>query len=263
MSKKSLQNPSTAERGRGETQRVLWTFAPIIPCTLVLPMVCLQKPIKPFFIFAHAKLLQSYLTLCQYVDCSPPGSSTHGTLQAGMLEWVSMISSRGSSQPRVWTPVSMSPAVAGGFLPLALLLLLFSCLIVCDILRSHGLQHARPPCLLPSPKVCPSSCPLQQWCHPVVSSSDILFSFCPQSFPASGTFSMSWLFTSGDQNTGASASASVLPMSIQGLFPLRLTGLISLLSKGLLGVFSSTRFKGINSLAFCLLYNYMWPVGRS
>ena len=76
--------------------------------------------------------------------------------------------------------------------------------------------------------------------HPAISSSDVLFSFCPQFFPVSGTFPMSWLFTLGDRNTGGSASASVLPMSIQGLFPLILTGLISLLSKGLSRVFSST-----------------------
>ena len=80
------------------------------------------------------------------------------------------------------------------------------------------------------------------------------FSFCPQSFPASGTFLMSWLFTLDDQNTGASASASLLPRSIQGLFPLRLIGLISFLSKGPSGVFSSTTVEGMSSLAFCLLY---------
>ena len=76
--------------------------------------------------------------------------------------------------------------------------------------------------------------------HPVISSSDTLFSVCPPSFPASGTFPMSWLFALGDQNTGVSDSALVLPMNIQGLFPLRLIGLISLLSKGLLRVFYST-----------------------
>ena len=98
-----------------------------------------------------------------------------------------------------------------------------------DSLWLHGLQHARPPCPSPSSKVCLSSCPLHQWCHPAIPSSDALF--CSQSFLASGTFPMNWLFTSGDQNTGASFSASVLPMSIQGWFPLRLTDLISLLSK--------------------------------
>ena len=77
------------------------------------------------------------------------------------------------------------------------------------------------------------------WCHPDISSSDAVFSFCPQSFLASGTFPMSRLFASDDQNTRASASASVLPMSVQDWFPSRLTGVISLLSKGS-GVFSST-----------------------
>ena len=92
----------------------------------------------------------------------------------------------------------------------------------------------------PSPKVFPSSFPLHQWCCPAISSSDALFSFCHQFFPASATFSMSCLFASDDQNTGVSASASVFPGSIQGWFPLRLTGLMSLLSKGLSEVLSST-----------------------
>ena len=95
-----------------------------------------------------------------------------------------------------------------------------------------------------SAKVCPSSCSLHWWCHAAISSSDALF-FCPQCFPASGTFSMSQLFTSGDQNIGVSASASVLPMNIQGGFPLGLTGLISVLSKGLSGVFSSISSKAL------------------
>ena len=120
------------------------------------------------------------------------------------------------------------------------MLLLFSHRGVSDSLWPHGWQHARPPCPSPSPEVCPSSYPLCQWCHPAISSSDALFSFCPQSFPASGTFPMSHLFTSDDQNTGFWASVSVLPVSIQGWFPLRLTSLISWLSTGLPGVFSST-----------------------
>ena len=101
---------------------------------------------------------------------------------------------------------------------------MFRCPVMSNSLRLHGLQHDRPPCPSPSPKICPSSCPLHWWCHPATSSSDALFSYCPQSFPASGTLSMNRLFTSDDQNTGA--SASVLPMSIQGWFPLRLTGSI-------------------------------------
>ena len=94
------------------------------------------------------------------------------------------------------------------------------------------------PSLLPG--VCLSSCLLSRWCHPTISSSVPSFSYCPQSFPASGSFPVSWLFTSAGQSIGASASASVLPMNIQGWFPLGLTGLISLQSKGLSRVFSNT-----------------------
>ena len=96
---------------------------------------------------------------------------------------------------------------------------LFSCPVVSDSLRAHGPQQGRPPCPSPSPEVCPSSSPLHQWCHPTISTSDSLF--CPRSFPASGTFPMSQLFASDDQNTGVSVSASVLPTSIQGWFPLK------------------------------------------
>ena len=104
-------------------------------------------------------------------------------------------------------------------------------------LEPHRLQHTRPPCPSPSPGVCPSSCSLHWWCLPVISSSDTLLSSCLLILPASGTFLVSHLFASDDQNTGASASASVLPVNILGWSPLRLTGLISLLSKGLSGVF--------------------------
>ena len=88
--------------------------------------------------------------------------------------------------------------------------------------------------------ICLNSFPLSWLCHPNVSSSVAPFSSCPQSFPASGTFPMSQLFASGGQSNGASASASVLPVHIQGWFPLRLTSLISLLSKGLSRVFFNT-----------------------
>ena len=117
---------------------------------------------------------------------------------------------------------------------------LFTHLVVSDSLRPRGLQHTRPPCPSPSPVICPSSYSLPQWCHPAISSSDALFSFCPQSLPASGTFPVSHLFTSDDQNTGASASVSVIPVSVQSPSPWGLAGLISLLSRVLPGVFSST-----------------------
>ena len=115
----------------------------------------------------------------------------------------------------------------------------FSRSVVSDSLWPHGLQYARLPCPSLSPSVCANSCPLSWWCHPIISSSVPLFS-CRQSFPASGSFPVSWLFTSGDQSIGTLASASVLPMNIQGWFPLGLTGLISLQSNGLSNVFSST-----------------------
>ena len=146
-------------------------------------------------------------------------------------------------------------------------ILLFSRPVMSYSLQPHGLQHTRPPCPLLSPRVCPSSCPLHWWYHPAISSSDTLFSFCPQSFPASETFPMSQLFSSGDQNTGASTSASVLPMSVQGLFPLRLAILISLLSKGLSGVVSSTtvqrhQFFGVLLNLWSRSHNCMWPLER-
>ena len=118
-------------------------------------------------------------------------------------------------------------------------LLLFSRSVVSDSLRPHGLQHARLPCPSPSPGVCSNSCPSNRWCHPTVSSSVVPFSFCLQYFLSSGTFQMSQLFTSGGQSIRASASASVLPMNIQGWFPLGSTGLISLQSNGLSRLFSS------------------------
>jgi len=116
----------------------------------------------------------------------------------------------------------------------------FSLSVMSDSLWPHGLQHARPPCPSPTPRVHSNSCPLSWWCHPTISSSVIPFSSCLQSFLASGSFQMSQLFASGGQSIGVSASPSVLPMNIQNWFPLGLTGWISLQSKGLSRVFSNT-----------------------
>ena len=116
----------------------------------------------------------------------------------------------------------------------------FICSVVSDSWWPHGLQHARPPCPLPSLKVCPSSYPSNQWCHPTISSSVIPFSSRLQSFPASGSFQMSQFFHSGGQSIGVSASTSVLPMNTQDWSPLGWTGWISLQSKGLSRVFSNT-----------------------
>ena len=115
----------------------------------------------------------------------------------------------------------------------------FSHSVVSDSLPPRWLQHARLPCPSLSPGACSDSRPLSQWCHPAISSSVTSFSSCPRSFPASGSFSVSWLFLLGGRSIGASASASVLPMNIQSWFLLGLTGLISLQFKGLSRVFSS------------------------
>ena len=98
--------------------------------------------------------------------------------------------------------------------------------VVSDSLRPHALQHAWLPCPSPSFWVCSKSCPLSRWCHPTISSSVAPFS-CPQSFSASGSFTISRLFASGAQSIGASASVSVPSMNIQERFPLGLTGTIS------------------------------------
>ena len=109
----------------------------------------------------------------------------------------------------------------------------FSRSVVSDSLQHHEPQHARPPCPSPTPGVHPNPCPLSRWCHPTISSSVVPFSFCPQSFPASGHVKMSQLFTSGDQSIGVSGSTSVLPMNTQDWSPLGWTHWISLQSKGL------------------------------
>ena len=96
------------------------------------------------------------------------------------------------------------------------------------------------PCPSPSPGECSHSCLLRWWCHPTISSSVTPFSSCLQSFPASVSFLMNWLFEPGGQSTGVSPSASVLPMNIQGWFPLGLPGLTSLLSKRLSRFFPRT-----------------------
>ena len=110
----------------------------------------------------------------------------------------------------------------------------------CPTLRPHEPQRARPPCLSPTPRIYPNSCPSNWWCHPAISSSVIPFSSCTQSLPASGSFPMSQLFAWGVQNTGVSALASFFPKNTQDWSPLEWTGWNSLPSKGLSRVFSNT-----------------------
>ena len=114
----------------------------------------------------------------------------------------------------------------------------FICSLVSDSLQHHRLRHARLPCPSPIPRAYLNSCPSSRWCHPTISFSVIPFSSCLQSFPASGSFTISQFFASGGQSI--EPSASVLPMTIHDLFPLGLTGLIILQSKGLSRVFSNT-----------------------
>ena len=166
--------------------------------------------------YIHAKSLQSCPTLCNSMDCRPPGSSVHGILQATILELVAMPSSRGSSWPRDWTWFSYLlywqadswPLVPPGrptliasvqFSSVAqscpTLSVQFSRSVVSNSLRPHELQHTRPPCPSPTPGVHSNPRPASQWCHPAISSSVVPFSPCPQSLPASESFPMSQLFT--------------------------------------------------------------------
>ena len=116
----------------------------------------------------------------------------------------------------------------------------FSRSIMSDSLRSHESQHARPPCLSPTPRVHSDSHPSSQWCHPAISSWVVPFSSCPQPLPALESFPMNQLFTWGGQSTGVSALASFLPKKSQGWSPSEWTGWISLQSKGPSRVFSNT-----------------------
>ena len=118
----------------------------------------------------------------------------------------------------------------------------------------HGLQHARPPCPSPTPGVYSNSHPLSQWCHPIISSSVIPFSFHPQSFWASGSFPMSQFFTSGGQSIRVSASASVLPINIQDWFPLGWTGRSPCSPRDSHESSPTPQFKNINFLVLSFLY---------
>ena len=131
----------------------------------------------------------------------------------------------------------------------------FSRSLVSYSLRPHELQHTRPHCSSPTPRVHSNSCPSSRWCHPAISSSVVPFSSCPQSLPASGFFPMSQLFAWGGQSTGVSASASALPMNTQDWSPLGWTGWISLQSKGLARVFSSTTVQKHGSLVLSFLHS--------
>ena len=122
---------------------------------------------------------------------------------------------------------------------------LLSCLTLCTLPGSY------PPLC---PGVCPYSCPLIQWRYLTLSSSAALFSFCPQYFPASGSFPMSHLFSLDGQSIGASASGSVLPVNIQGWFPLGLTGWSPCHPRDSQETSPAPQFESINSSVLSLLY---------
>ena len=141
-------------------------------------------------------------------------------------------------------------------------MLLCSPSVMSNSLRPHGLQYIRLPCPSASPRVCSNSCPSSRWYHPNVSSFVVPFSSCLLSLLTSVSLPMSRLFASGDPSIGALALASVLPINIQGWFPLGLTGLISLLSRDSQESSPTPQFKSINpsALSFLLVqlsYLYM------
>ena len=143
----------------------------------------------------------------------------------------------------------------------------FNCSVESDSLWPHELQHTRPPCPSPTPRVYSNSCPSSRWCHPAISSSVVHFSSCPQSLPASESFPMSQLFAWGGQIIRVSALASVLPMNTQDWSPLGWTGWISLHSKGLSRVFSNTiiqkhQFFGTQPSSQSNSHIHTWPLEK-
>ena len=190
---------------------------------------------------AAANSLQSCPTLCNPIDGSPQGSPIPGILQARILVWVAISFSNAwkwkvKVKSLSWLPAT--PWTAGYQAPLSM-----------GLTRQEYWSGL--PLPSPTPGACSKSRPCQ-WFHPTVSSSVIPFSSHLRSFPASGSFLMSWLFASGGQRIRASASASALPMNIQDWFPVGLTGLISLQSLGLSRVFSNTTVQ--KHQFFSLLY---------
>ena len=159
-------------------------------------------------LFCHL-VTKSCPTLCDPMNCGPPGSSVHGIFQARKPEWVAIPFSRGSCGPQ-GSNLHLLHRQAGS-LTLSTFQLMtnliplynetvgniytpdiqFSHLVMSEFVWPHGLQHARLPCPSPTPRTCGNSCPLSQWCHPAISSSVVPFSSCLQSFPASRSFPMS------------------------------------------------------------------------
>ena len=157
-----------------------------------------------------------------------------------LSKWLFWLTYQSRPHPQWWTGASHSHLIFNccHICSLLLMSVQFSCSVIPTLCDPIDFCTPGFPVHHQLPEVDSNSSPLSWWCHPTSSSSVVPFSSCLQSFPASGSFPVSQFFTSGGQSTGASASASVLPMNIQGWFPLGLTGWISLQSKGLSRVFS-------------------------
>ena len=160
-----------------------------------------------------------------------------------------------SSSDALFSFYSQSFPTSGTFPMRQLFALVSSVAQSCLTLRPHGLQHARPPYPSPTPGVYSNSCPLSRWCHPTISSSAVPFSPRLQSFPASGSFPMSWFFKSGGQSIGISASTSVLPMNIQGWFPSDGLGGFPCYPMDSQESSPTPQFKSISSLLLSFLYS--------
>ena len=169
---------------------------------------------------SESEVAQLCLTLSNLMDCSLPGSAVHGIFQARVLEWGAIAFS---------TQVQISKDNIAVFF-----VCLFSRRIVSSSLWFHGLQHTSHLWPSLSTEVCPNSCPLIQWCHPAISFSVTSFPSYPQSFPVTGFFPMSWLFTTGGQSTGASASPIVLQNAHSGLISFKIDWFDLLAIKGTL-----------------------------
>ena len=181
-----------------------------------------------------------------------PSGLNHKSLYRGLNRVQSCVLSRWSQQhiySQAWV-LKATPAVE------TVVVVVASHSVLSNSLWPHGLQRSKLSCPSPTPRAWSDSCPLSRWCHPTISSSVIPFSFRLQSFPASGSFPVSQFFASGGQSIGASASASVLPMNIQGWFPSGLTGVWSPCSPRDSQESSSIpQFKSINSSALSFLYS--------
>ena len=182
-------------------------------------------------------------------DCSHEIKSCLFLGRKVMINLGSILKDRDITLP---TKVSLLKAIV---FPVVMYGFQFSPSVMSDSLGPHEFQHARPPCLSPTPRVHANSYPSSWWCHPAILSFVIPFSSCPQSLPASGSFPMSQLFAWGGQSIGDSASASVLPMNTQDWFPLGWTGWISFQSKDSQESSPTPQFKSINSSVFSFLHS--------